>query len=515
MFFPPNLSNTPLHIDFYNYYAFSQSKFSLKEVTYPRPIFWLYLRLVGLFHDTELFYLFLAFPSMIFIALSFYFLVRNNLIRLNFPNFILFHSVLFLSPTFFIQFKLDLGAMLAGIFAIMALMYLLEMSKNEFGNFRHLLFRITLFTWLSAEAKPQFSTVIVFFTLFYFLFKKRYWLLVPLLIVILVPSATLLKDKYLDSPFLMNAGSGSPYAVVFQPVSVIKGILYYIEKSFTLGTLVLFGLIVLLQIIHKQFTSLAILTGLLISILFPLALIPNHLAPSYAWFGTYVIAIWLTIGLDYIFTKSKKSWFRPIAIPAAILTIFILPQSIYSPKYLNFNEMSIEHNTYVNWILDRQTENGNLENTTRIIEAKNLKNVLIGGVYGPWHLLRNSDFVRAAYPRLGKYYVYLQNSESVWNSVARDMDTGISSDEIYKHKFEWLVLVNSKGNITKIVPWSKFAKLDQSIQLAALDTGILLETRDTGRTRYITNQSLITSLMKANSHDIFLNDLERLYEKKK
>jgi hypothetical protein len=417
-----------------------------------------------------------------------------------------------LSPKFFIQFKADPGAMLSGIFAIVTLMYIIELSKNEFRSFRFLMSRIALFTWLSIEAKPQFSSLLIFLIAYFILKEKNYQLLAPFLVVTSIPMIVLFKDRILKSPFLESANSDSPYAVVFEPISIINGMLYYLEKTFTIGTLLLFGLTVIMQIARKQFSVLLLLTGLMLSILFPLALIPNHLLPPYAWFGTYALAIWLTIGLNSVLGDTKDLWLGKISLVIAIIVAFLFSKNVYSSKYFDFNKKSIQIDTYTSWILDRQAENSNLEKSTRIVAEKNLKNILFGGVYGPWHLFRNSDFVRTAYPELSDYYVYLQKSESIWNSVARGMDTGVSEDDIYRLRLDWVVLVDQRGVINEIIPWSKFKLLEKSIQVAALDTGFLLEDSSEGRIKYHANRSVIETLMKANSHDLFLKSLQRLYE---
>jgi len=402
--------------------------------------------------------------------------------------------------------------MLAGIFAIITLMYVIELSKSKSDGLIFFLTRIALFTWLSAEAKPQFSISLIFLILSLILLQKNYLLLAPLFVVTIIPFAVLLKDKILNSPFLESANSNSPYAVVFEPASILHGLNYYVEKSFTIGTLLLFIFVVSLQIGRRQFTSLALLIGLMLSILFPLVLIPNHLLPPYGLFGTYAIAIWLTIGVDSLLEKTKDSATGRFLIAILLLTAFLFSKNVYSSKFFNFKTRSIQDDTYTKWVLERQVENSNLEKTVGTVEIKNLKNVLFGGVYGPWHLLRDTQFVRSAYPQLGKYYVYLQNSESAWNSVARSMNTGVTWSDISRLHIDWVVLVNPKGGLSQIVPWSKFKSLEECAQIAALDTGILLDHTPGGRFEYFSNQATIHSLMTANSHGADFIKLQRLFQ---
>jgi hypothetical protein len=467
--------------------------------------------MIGVISNTDVFFVLLALPALIFVPFTFYFLVQQNFVQLNLSNFLLFHSVIFLSPNFFIQYKADPGAMLSGIFAILALMSVIEYLKNQSLSSRHLLIRIALFTWLSAESKPQFSSLIIFLILFHIVSEKDYRHFLILIVVVLIPVLTLLKDKLLGSAFLASADSNSPYAVVFQPMSVMRGILYYLEKTFTLGTILLFAFVVILQITKKQLKAIAILTGSVLSILFPLALIPNHLLPPYAWFGTFAIAIWLTVGLNTaneVFTNYRYGKFTVVIILAGV---FFISKDVHSQRYLDFKDMSIKKDTYVDWILERQTENRNLENTARYVEEKGLTNVLFGGVYGPWHLFRNSDFVRAEFPGLNNYYIYLQNSEAVWNSVASQMDTGVLTDQINKLDLEWVVLVDQKGSLNQIIAWSIFTKLEKPFQIAALDSGILLQSNSAGREKYLASRNVIQALMKANSHDLIFEEIERMY----
>ena len=111
----------PTHSDFYVYYVYSQHGWTINDLLLPRPLFWVYLQILGTFHEPRNYYIGLAIPAFIFVYLFFRFLNQIIGFTNRFMAQGLFYLFAFTSSYFFQVFQLDVGGTLAGIFTIISL----------------------------------------------------------------------------------------------------------------------------------------------------------------------------------------------------------------------------------------------------------------------------------------------------------------------------------------------------------------------------------------------------------
>ena len=437
---------TPTHSDFYRYFLMSQERWLPGSWLQPRPLMLAYLKVVGIFNQSYLVYLLLAVPALLFVSLIPYVTNRLGITKTDpMPAFVFFTAV-FGSPYFYQIYQYDFGGMLSGLFAVLAIFFGVLTLKNNPANIRYLVFAL-VFCLASVETKPTYSLALLFLAFVGVVFRKDRASVLLFGGALLILLWTFIKDKIFGSPFVASADALSPYAVVISPIQNLQVLAFYFYHAFTvpLAFAAVVSLIALLICKEWQLAIISLLLCLVASA--PMALLVNRQWESYAWYSTIVVALLIMFASDRLLALLRKSARTQTRVIATFLLLALLVSVVLH---------AVTRHPSVEWTLENQSYNRNVLRTLSMIEpATGDRKVLIVGVKGPYHPLKNTAFVQRQYPNLGKFDVLLRRSEEEWNRMSYEQTNGVYLDNLNLDQYSTVILVNAEGAISRRIPVSE------------------------------------------------------------
>lgn len=431
---------TPIHSDFYRYFLLSEKRWLPSDWLAPRPLMLAYLKLVGVVHKTELVFVLLAVPAMMFVSLIPFITNHVGLTRSRVLPWAAFFVVTFGSPYFYQIYQFDYGGMLSGMFASLAVFLgIVALTKNG-PHTRYMLSALAL-ALASVESKPTYAIALLYLAFVGVLLFKDRKSIQMVSGVALILLWVFLKDKVLGSPFVADASASSPYAVVINPMQNISVLAFYITHAFT-GPLMLVAALSLLTLAAiKEWKLLAITLGLCITASAPMALLVNRQWESYAWYSTVVIALLVLYAVDRVLRMSLEAEHPRVRVAAKLALVLLM---------LGVCAHALARHPSVDWTLENQSYNRNVLQALALIDSPtDGRKLLMAGIKGPYHPFKNTAYVSKQYPRIGQFDTLLRRAEEPWNRMSNEQTNGVYLDQVEMDNYSLAIVFGHDGRIVQ------------------------------------------------------------------
>ncbi len=444
---------TPQHSDYYRYFMISESRWQPTNWLLPRPLMLVYLKVAGIFHSPEVLFVLLALPALCFVALLANLMVRNGLVQSGSLPLVAFFLVSFGSPFFYPTFQYDYGGMLSGFFAVLAVGFGLKSLKGMGDSFAYCWLMPMLFTLLSVESKPTYSLSLLSLAFIGAVFIKGSKSKTMFLGVLFILGWVFVKDKLLGSPFVASSNADSPYAVIINPIKNIQVLAFYVKNSFT-GALFWVALLASITLlVYHEWKLWGLFVVVILSASMPMALLVNRQWDSYAWYSTVIVGVLIMVSVDRLWiTINNSPRIKNKILSASGLSLILLGLIAHI----------CTHHSAVEWTLANQQYNRNVLSALSLIQGSGEKKILLAGIHGPYHPLKNTAFVTRVFPNVGKFDVLLKKNERVWNDMSYEQTNGIYPDKINWADYSMVYLFDELGRmVTKRWPVDEIAAMSQ------------------------------------------------------
>lgn len=440
LFFQPGEIDlfTPTHSDLYRYLVISDNRWLPANWLSPRLFSIAYLKIAGMIHQPELFFFLLALPALCFVILLPYIVIRTGLSKKGVLPLAAFFFVSFGSPYFYPHFQFDFGGMLSGFFAVLAVGFGFKAVKESDDSSAYWWFMPMLFSMLSVESKPTYSFLLLALAFSGAVFVRGNRSKGLFIGVLFVVCWVFIKDKLLGSPFVASSDAASPYAVVIDPIKNIKLLVFYMKNAFTVPLVLSTLLASIALLIYREWKLLILLAVLIVSASAPMALLVNRSWDTYAWYSTIIIGVLIMVTVSRLlvtFNENRNTRNKLLAA-TALLLIFI-----------GLIAHALSRHTVVEWTLANQHYNRNVLSALNLISESGERKILLAGIQGPYHPLKNTAFVERVFPNVGKFDVLLRKNESVWNDMSHEQTNGIYLDKVNWADYSTVYVFDEKGRV--------------------------------------------------------------------
>jgi hypothetical protein len=443
---------TPSHSDLYRYFVISQERWGPGNWLYPRPLMLAYLKLAGLFGKPEALFFIIAAPSVIFVTLVIWTVKKIGLIEYRLVPIFTFSFVVFGSPLFYPHFQYDYGGMLGGIFATMAVVSGWISINNKSKQSEFWWFSPVFLTMLSVESKPNYSFLLLFLALISTVITKSSrskWLATGVASVLIW---VFLKDKIIGSPFVSFNGADSPYSVIINPWLNIQALWFYVKNSFTLPLLFSILAAGATLILAGRIKLLFILLALSVVASMSMALIPNRLWDTYAWYSTVVLGVLVMIASSQVMNDIKQNISLANKLRSIMMLLVIM---------LGLFAHALIRHPAIEWAITNQHYNANIQSDLKKIKADGKDKILLAGIQGPYHPLKNTKYIHSVYPGLSNFDVLLRRSEAAWNQMSHEQSNGIYLSEARIYDYSKIYLFGSDGRQNSVFSLDEVVKLNK------------------------------------------------------
>ena len=429
---------TPSHSDLYRYLLVSESKWLPANFLTPRPLSLAYVKIAGLTHQPWLFFYLLALPALCFVALLAYSVAGWGVSRQGILPLAALFFVCFGSPFFYPLFQYDFGGMLGGMFAVLAISTGLKSIKENGDGSKLWWFAPIALTLLSVESKPTYSILILAIAFISAIFFKSNRSRLLFAAVFMVLTYVYLKDKLLGSAFLAQSDTASPYAVVLDPIKNAQTLMFYIQNTFTAALVWTTVLASTTLLIYRKWKLLSLLAVLAVSASIPMAFLVNRTWDIYAWYSTVIIGLIIMLAVSHLVISINEGQNVKNRALAFVAIVSIIVGLIIH---------ALSQHTALEWTVSNQQYNRNILTALETINGTNERRILLAGIQGPYHPLRNTAFVERSFAKIGKFDVLLKNNERAWNGMSSAQSNGIYTEKIDWTKYSLIYVFNEKGGI--------------------------------------------------------------------
>jgi hypothetical protein len=438
---------TPNHTDIYHYFVFSKTELAWSFISEPRPLSILFIHLIGFTNSFNFFLILLSIPAFLFVVISF--IVFSNATNLQHNSWLSFIFYCFVfSSTYFVQvMQLDFGGMLAGFFAVIAIWCFMEASRNEHAAL--LLFLSCISTVISTGFKPNFPVLVLLVQLIFVIKTKSYTQFLTFAINSVCVLGIYLFDKVNESPFLA-VDVKSPYYVAFQPFENFRLIGFYTFRALT-PLLILFLLLLVLNLMRlRKFGILLFFAAIIPATSFPISLLINRPWEMYSWYSLIPTGLFLVLALDITITSMEKGF--KLKVQYAVLIYCLVAGTVLFSQYRE----SVAERAWFHYVQDY---NQALNLSLLSINNLNSQRILLAGVTGPYHQLKNTEFSKRIYPNLGDFEVILRVAERPWNDMSTRQTNGVYFDEIEFSEFSKIYVFTTKGTLAGVLEFQQIVGL--------------------------------------------------------
>jgi hypothetical protein len=427
---------TPYHSDLYRYYIISESRWLPENWLMPRPLMVVYLKIAGIFHQPGTLFILLALPSIVFVALLAYFVNRNGLSSGILP-IVALGFVSFGSPFFYPIFQYDYGGMLGGVFAVIAASYAVKMAASNDNAGLQTGVIALIFVGCSIESKPNYSVLLLAFSVvlafFYRNARSKFFSLGVFVVLIFV----FLKDKFFGSPFVAASGANSPYAVVVNPAVNFALLLRYISSAFTIPLAFSVALASIVLLLNREWKVLAAILLCAVSASVPMSLLANRPWFEYAWYTTAIFGLVVMMATSRLVSFARGGSERKNRM--AIIFLVLLFVGVIAHSFVR--------SPATDWTFSNQKYNRNIISSLHAINQQSNERVLLAGVQGPYHPLKNTAFVKEIFPNLGDGDVLLKKSERAWNDMSHEQTNGVYLGSVNYSGYKRIYAFDEAGRI--------------------------------------------------------------------
>lgn len=447
---------TPTHSDVWRYFAFSKTDYIFIDVTSPRPLMILALKLLGGIDSFPWFVAAILVPAVLLPAT----LLRTAEKLFNvaagpwfaFSYFVLAYTL----PSFYELQTLDFGGCLSGIVACLCVLAFRRYAMATVNGTSSLLIAVTPFflAWASIETKPTYSILLASVPFFFATrvgWKKAF---LNAVIVCAVVVAILLKDKYFGSPFLdTSAGSASTYKIATGLGDMVESLRFYLHSMLPLGAAPLVA--ICLYLLGRRFGWKVPLCVAVISVLAvaPMVAIPRNKLAMYGWFGTSLLLLPLAlVHVDSLRGRIE----RPVTVALLWVCMAIgLVAIIRSQPDVRF------------WYGYNQKMSANAYAGIRALQSRvqpGERVLFVGGInaYSPF---KNDGFIKANFPYDFEWKVAIPAVDAVLIPMSTDTTRLIEGRQVRSVDFDKVVYFNKD---------SRLVRIDDARSLDALSPGALI-----------------------------------------
>lgn len=450
---------TPAHSDWYLYTTIADSRWQLDSWLAPRPLLMAFLHFIGLIHQPEIFFFLLAMPAFCFVTLLPHFVIREKLCQSHVLPLVGFFLVAFGSPMFYPHFQLDFGGMLSGCFAVLAISFGCKAIKEVDSGAVYWWFFPIFFTMLSVETKPNYSFLLLSLTFCGALFirgSRTKWLFIGVLLVL---CWVFVKDKFLGSTFLATSDAASPYAVVLSPMKNIEMLMFYMKSAFTVPLALVTLVACITLLVRREWKLFSLFMVLVISASMPMALLVNRPWDTYAWYSTVVVGVLIMVAMSRLLVVISENKLLRVKV---LITITLMSMFIGLAAHASTRHTAVE------WTLTNQHYNRNVMTSLELINGLGGPKILLTGIQGPYHPLKNTKFVERFFPGLGKFDVLLRKKEREWNEMSDMQTNGIYLDEVNWSVYSNIYHFDKNGKYSKKLSSLEVGKMSYEQQVGFL-----------------------------------------------
>lgn len=447
---------SPTHSDLYRYFVVSQNQWIPANWLMPRPLSGAYVKVVGFLGQPNALFVMIAIPAFIFMSLVAWLLIDVELVHKGTLPIIAFFLVALGSPMFYPHFQLDFGGMLGGIFAVLAVHSGLKSVQDDGKYLKYWWLLPLFFTMFSVESKPNYSFALLFLAFVAAIVvdgKRSKWLFAGILTVLVW---VYIKDKFIiGSPYIAAASADSPYAVVIDPWRNIKLLWFYIRNSFTPSLIVTVVAACIALLVGRQFRLLSILLGLAIATSIPMALLVNRPWDTYAWYSTVILAAIVMVAFSRLILNIKTGVETKMTVFSAVLLLIMT---------ISMVTHALSRHTAIEWTLGNQRYNANVLSTLDLIKTDGIQKILLAGLQGPYHPLKNSKYIEQVFPEIKRFDVLLRKSERVWNDMSNEQYNGIYLSDATLNIYSKIYVFNSSGRLAAKLSADEVSNLENHQQ---------------------------------------------------
>jgi len=432
---------TPTHSDVWRYFAFSKTDYASIDLTSPRPLMILALKLLGGIDSFPWFVAAILAPAVLLPAALLRTAEKIFSIRVAPWLVLTYFTLVFSLPSFYELQTLDFGGCLSGIVACLSVLAFRRWAIATSGGVASAGTMILplLLAWISFETKPTYSMLLAAIPL---LFVERVgWkrAVIQSGFVCALVVGILLKDKYFGSPFLdTSADSGSSYKIATGLGDMIGSLKFYLRAMMPTGAI---PLVVLgLWLASHRFGWKLAVAFLALSVLAvaPMVAIPRNQLPMYAWFGSSLLLLPLALA-DFNAWRSRVTRDGAYLLMAVLAALAILAIIKAEPKlrfWYGYNQ-KMSANAYDGI----RTLGGRLQPGERVL--------FVGGInaYSPF---KNDGFIKANFAYDFEWKVAIPAAEAVLIPMSTDTTRLIEGRQVRTSDFDKIVYFNKDSRLSLI-----------------------------------------------------------------
>ncbi|MGE8687169.1 MAG: tetratricopeptide repeat protein [Achromobacter sp.] len=429
----------PAHSDLYRYFLIAEAPWVASTWLTPRPLMIAYLKLAGVFHSPGSLYVLLALPSMAFIVMLALIGSRISTVPISGLSIFLFGVTAFGMPHFLPMFQYDYGGMLSGFLAASAIYLVLPRAERPVDG-RTWAWAMLL-VWASLETKPTYGLALLGVSAVATLLTRRRAYLLATLGVAFILGAVFVKDVLLGSGFIQSASTNNVYSVVIDIPRNIQALGFYVKNALTFPMQLAVAICALALLAARQWKLLLFIVVAAVGSSAPMALLVNRLWDIYAWFSTAIFAMLILLGSAILQQQAA----RARAVGAVMAYLLVAAVSGLLLVSAGSGSAAAE------WASNNQRYNRHMLDMLSALEPQGSGRIIFAGARGPYHPLRNTEYIKRVFPAIHSFDILARRSEMSWNKMAaRELVNAVYPSELNLRGYSRVYVLSEAGSLAGV-----------------------------------------------------------------
>lgn len=429
----------PAHSDLYRYFLIAEAPWVASTWLTPRPLMIAYLKLAGVFHSPGSLYVLLALPSMAFIVMLALIGSRISAVPISGLSIFLFGVTAFGMPHFLPMFQYDYGGMLSGFLAASAIYLVLPRAERPVDG-RTWAWAMLL-VWASLETKPTYGLALLGVSAVATLLTRRRAYLLATLGVAFILGAVFVKDVLLGSGFIQSASTNNVYSVVIDIPRNIQALGFYVKNALTFPMQLAVAICALALLVARQWKLLLFIVVAAVGSSAPMALLVNRLWDIYAWFSTAIFAMLILLGSAILQQQAA----RARAVGAVMAYLLVAAVSGLLLVSAGSGSAAAE------WASNNQRYNRHMLDMLSALEPQGSGRIIFAGARGPYHPLRNTEYIKRVFPAIHSFDILARRSEMSWNKMAaRELVNAVYPSELNLRGYSRVYVLSEAGSLAGV-----------------------------------------------------------------
>ncbi|BEG76753.1 hypothetical protein HBIAX_03832 [Achromobacter xylosoxidans] len=428
----------PVHSDLYRYFLIAEAPWIASTWLTPRPLMIAYLKLAGVFHSPASLYVLLALPSMAFIVMLALIGSRISAVPISGLSIFLFGVTAFGMPHFLPMFQYDYGGMLSGFLAASAVYLVLPRADRSVDG-RTWAWALLL-VWASLETKPTYGLALLGVSAVATLLTRQRTYLLATLGVAFILGAVFVKDVLLGSGFIQSASTNNVYSVVIDIPRNIQALGFYVKNALTFPMQLAVAICALALLATRQWKLFLFIVVAAVGSSAPMALLVNRQWDIYAWFSTAIFAMLILLGSAVLQQATRAR-----AVGAVMAYLLIAAVSVLLLFSAGSGSAAAE------WASNNQRYNRHMLDMLSALEPQGSGRIIFAGARGPYHPLRNTEYIKRVFPAIHSFDILARKSEMSWNKMAaRELVNAIYSSELNLRGYSRVYVLSETGSLAGV-----------------------------------------------------------------